>query len=187
MTVKADSWPGLVTNASPFAVPLGAAVEQTNLESRIPGQLTARSGMRRVATTGTSDALLDCYPYAANGKTYLVSMTSAGELVALESPAYGPDTGYPTDPALSSSSGSTQTSYTYQYANAAQPSAPPAVSPPTSLIGILDGGAASGSPQFAVDAMLSCQRAGTLSTADGGSASGDEKAPSVLPSELCPL
>jgi hypothetical protein len=188
VTVKADSWPGLVTNASPFAVPLGAAVEQTNLESRIPGQLTARSGMQRVATTGTSAALLDCYPYAVNGKTYLVAMTSAGALVALESPAYGPGTDTPTDPALSSSSGSTQTSYTYRYANPDAPALAAAVAPASTLVSTLDGGGVgTTAPAYIVDAAVGCASPAAVSEVDGGSASDDSPEPSLLLSELCPL
>ncbi len=40
-----DKWPGLVTNASPYALPPGAATEQTNLISINPGQLIVRDGL----------------------------------------------------------------------------------------------------------------------------------------------
>lgn len=186
--MKADSWPGLVTNASPFAVPLGAAVEQTNLESRIPGQLTVRSGMQKVATTEANAALLDCYPYAAKGKTYLVAMTIAGDLVALESPASGPATDYPTNPALSSSSGSTQTSYTYRYANADTPTVAAEPPPSTNLVSALNGGVATTTTHaYVLDAATPCGVAGTVGTVSGGAAADDAPAPSITLSELCPL
>lgn len=39
-----DKWNGLVTNASPYAIPPGAAVTQVNLQSIIPGQVSVRLG-----------------------------------------------------------------------------------------------------------------------------------------------
>lgn len=143
--------------------------------------------MRTIATLGAAPEIVDCYPYAAGGKTYLIGMTREGSLVALESPAYGPAIGQPVDPALASESGTTQTSYTYRYATATSAAAPPVVEPPTSLIGSLDGGVADQVPQYVVDAMLSCSQAGAVTDVDGGSSSGDAPAPSVLPAELCPL
>lgn len=52
-----DKWPGLVTNASPYALPPGAAVTQVNLQVISPGQLTVRPGVTAVSfashTAGT--------------------------------------------------------------------------------------------------------------------------------------
>jgi hypothetical protein len=39
-----EKWGGLVTNASPYAVPAGAAVTQVNLQILNPGQLRVRPG-----------------------------------------------------------------------------------------------------------------------------------------------
>ena len=39
-----EKWPGLATNASPYAIPPGAAVTQVNLQVLGPGQLTTRPG-----------------------------------------------------------------------------------------------------------------------------------------------
>ena len=144
--------------------------------------------MQKVSTTGTPAALLDCYPYAVNGKTYLVAMTSAGALVALESPAYGPGTDTPTDPALSSSSGSTQTSYTYRYANPDAPTVAAAIAPASTLVSTLDGGGVgTTAPAYIVDAAVGCANPAAVSEVDGGSASDDSPEPSLLLSELCPL
>ena len=40
-----DKWPGLVTNASPYAIPPGASPEQINLICINPGQLVVRDGL----------------------------------------------------------------------------------------------------------------------------------------------
>lgn len=53
-----EKWSGLVTNASPYAVPPGAAVTQLNLQAIIPGQIGVRPGHNAVTfsslTAGTS-------------------------------------------------------------------------------------------------------------------------------------
>lgn len=43
--ITIDKWAGLVTNASPYSLPPGAAVTQVNLQAIAPGQLTCRLGM----------------------------------------------------------------------------------------------------------------------------------------------
>jgi hypothetical protein len=44
-----DKWPGLITNASPYAIPSGAAVTQVNVQAIVPGQLNVRPGMVTVS------------------------------------------------------------------------------------------------------------------------------------------
>lgn len=51
MGIRLNKWPGLITTASPYLIPPGAAVEQVNLTSLIPGQLTCRGGMERLNDT----------------------------------------------------------------------------------------------------------------------------------------
>lgn len=113
--MRADSWQGLVTNASPFAIPPGSAVEQVNLVSRIPGQITTRGGMQRVTGIGATSGVLDCFPYTFGGKTILVTQRADGSLAAVESPTYGckPSGGY--EPNLSAPTVTTSSSYTYRY------------------------------------------------------------------------
>jgi hypothetical protein len=41
-------WPGLITNASPYTLPPGAAVTQVNVQVIRPGELAARSGLAAV-------------------------------------------------------------------------------------------------------------------------------------------
>ena len=43
-----ETWRGLVTNGSPYALPPGAAVTQVNFQCRRPGELTARNGQTSV-------------------------------------------------------------------------------------------------------------------------------------------
>jgi len=40
-----EKWSGLVTNASPYALPGGACVSQVNMQCLRPGQLQCRQGM----------------------------------------------------------------------------------------------------------------------------------------------
>jgi hypothetical protein len=53
-----EKWPGLITNASPYALPYGAAVTQVNLQILAPGRLSVRPGTQAVSfashTGGTS-------------------------------------------------------------------------------------------------------------------------------------
>lgn len=46
-----DKWAGLVTNASPYAIPPGAAVTQVNLQCIRPGELQVRPGTTQVSFT----------------------------------------------------------------------------------------------------------------------------------------
>lgn len=43
-----DKWGGLATNASPYAVPPGAAIEQVNLQCIRPGQIEGRPGLTAI-------------------------------------------------------------------------------------------------------------------------------------------
>jgi len=43
-----DTWRGLITNGSPYALPPGAAVTQANFQCRVLGELNARNGQTSV-------------------------------------------------------------------------------------------------------------------------------------------
>lgn len=105
-------WAGLVTNASPYAIPAGAAVEQTNLVTSTPGQLASRGGMRPVSFGGAAPEIRDCYPYVFSNAVKLLVLDAAGQIQALTTPAYGTALSSPIDPTLSPSSGQVQSSYT---------------------------------------------------------------------------
>jgi hypothetical protein len=141
--MKADQWAGLVTKASPYILPAGAAVEQVNLALTIPGQLTSRDGMRRVVCTQSASDVLDCFPYDHNGTTVLLALTASGELVALPSPAYGPETPLPSEPPLTLTSSQTGATYTQRFVvgQVSEPSPPIPAEP--DYVSTIYGGAAS--------------------------------------------
>lgn len=188
--MRTKAWGGLITNASPFALPAGAAVEQVNLSAHVPGQLSSRGGMRPVATVGQQPPLLDIYPFDLDGKTHLVGLTASGELVALESPAYGEELASPVEPQLSVSAGQVAVSYTHRILDGESdgPSTDPAPpSPPVSqYISSLDGGRSSTQqwPLY-VDASQQCDGAGKESVFVGGTAATSKYPASLMASELC--
>lgn len=49
--ITIDTWRGLVTNGSPYALPVGAAVTQANFQCRRPGELSPRNGQTAVTFT----------------------------------------------------------------------------------------------------------------------------------------
>lgn len=55
-----DTWKGLVTNGSPYALPPGAAVAQTNFQCRKPGELSVRLGQTTLASGSVWIEMLRC-------------------------------------------------------------------------------------------------------------------------------
>lgn len=51
--MKINKFLGLIQAASPYSVPPGAATEQVNVMSLIPGQLTVRGGMKTIASSAS--------------------------------------------------------------------------------------------------------------------------------------
>lgn len=49
--ITIQKWSGLVTNASPYALPGGACVVQDNLQCLKPGQIQCRGGMTTASTS----------------------------------------------------------------------------------------------------------------------------------------
>lgn len=174
--MSGSQWPGLVTNASPFAIPPTAAVEQVNLVGHVPGQVSVRGGMRKVATVQRTSSLLDCFPLEVNGKPALVGMKFDGTLLVMDSPAYGWMSRGPYEPTLSAPQAVTSTSYTWRYTDG---SVDDYVPPPPdldvgggsdgALAGSLDGGAAITSHTVFVDPSNTCDANGEL-VVDGGTA-----------------
>jgi hypothetical protein len=73
--IAITEWGGLATNASPYAIPPGAAVTQVNLQVLVPGQLSVRPGTAVVtfAThSGTNSPLrrMFRYPRAVDSVVY---------------------------------------------------------------------------------------------------------------------
>lgn len=118
--MRAESWSGLITNASPFALPPGAAVEQTNLATHIPGQLTLRGGMRPVAFEYGEEEPPTASPvslatYSNGSETIVLCLLSDGSLAALQSPDAGDPLGAPSGDGLAEAGGLFATSYTQAF------------------------------------------------------------------------
>lgn len=52
-----DKFSGLITNASPYALPGGACVEQINLQCLAPGKIQGRAGMSQASTVGAGQVV----------------------------------------------------------------------------------------------------------------------------------
>lgn len=109
--MSGKGWAGLVTNASPYAIPPGAAVEQVNLTTVTPGQLTSRGGMRPVAFTAAAPEIRDCYPYVFGNAVKVLALNPSGEVVVLATPDYGTALTPEAEPALSPGAGQSQSNY----------------------------------------------------------------------------
>lgn len=84
--IRINKWQGLVTAASPYILPPGAAVEQVNAQSRAPGQLTVRGGMASVSTTvPVLTGLLEVWGYCpgSGDPDKVFALNTAGNLSVL--------------------------------------------------------------------------------------------------------
>ena len=113
--MRTDSWSGLVTNASPFVLPIGAAVEQVNLGVTVPGVLKTRGGMRIVSLSPSVPSASDIISVDVSGSPVLLCMNASGVVSAHGSPARGTAPAAPTEPVLSAPSGQVATAYTMRY------------------------------------------------------------------------
>jgi hypothetical protein len=78
-----DKWAGLVTNASPYSIPPGSAVEQVNLQCLVPGKLTARPGLQAItfaSSDSTTAAVRSAFRYQNGTTEHLVYQDSAGRI-----------------------------------------------------------------------------------------------------------
>jgi hypothetical protein len=78
-----DKWAGLVTNASPYALPPGSAVKQVNLQCLVPGQLTVRPGMQAItftSTDATTAAIRSAFRYQQGTAEHIVYQDSSGRI-----------------------------------------------------------------------------------------------------------
>jgi hypothetical protein len=74
---------GLVTNASPYALPPGAMVDQLNLQCLVPGQLTVRPGLQAVTFTSADVAtqpILSAFRYQKGIGEHLVYQDATGKI-----------------------------------------------------------------------------------------------------------
>lgn len=81
--IPITKWAGLVTNASQYAIPPGAAVEQVNLQCLVPGQLTCRPGMAAVVfpnPSTTTQAIVRAFRYQHGSSEHIVYQDAAGNI-----------------------------------------------------------------------------------------------------------
>ena len=84
-----DKWAGLVTNASPYAIPPGAAVTQVNLQCIRPGELACRRGSTAVtfsSHTGSTSPVVSMLRVPGLAES-LVYQNSAGEIRIAKGPS----------------------------------------------------------------------------------------------------
>lgn len=194
-----------MTNASPFVLPPGAAVVQTNLMANVPGKLETRGGMRSVQFVTTPTGFLDCFSATRGGREYMVTLADDGSLLVLESPAYGA-TQVPVEPSLTVSGSTVSSSYTFRYldgtlnGSSADPSPPPLpppppptpptpeppTPPPVGLVSWIDGGSSTSAQEYSLNAMSAYGTATELSLT-GGTAGMGSFVPTLLITQLQPL
>jgi hypothetical protein len=84
-----DKWAGLVTNASPYAIPPGAAVTQVNLQVISPGKVTVRPGTAAVsfvAHTGSTQPIVRAFRYPRATES-VVYQNSSGQIFVARGPS----------------------------------------------------------------------------------------------------
>jgi hypothetical protein len=81
--ISIEKWAGLVTNASPYAIPPGAAVTQVNLQVISPGKVSVRPGFAAVSFTshtGSTQSIRSMFRYPRSGES-IVYQNSAGQII----------------------------------------------------------------------------------------------------------
>lgn len=87
--ISIEQWAGLVTNASPYAIPPGAAVTQVNLQVISPGKVSVRPGMSAVSFSshsGTTQPIICMFRYPRSGES-VVYQNAAGQIIVGADPA----------------------------------------------------------------------------------------------------
>ena len=82
--ITIEKWSGLITNASPYALPGGACSVQTNLQCLRPGELRGRGGMTQAATVGSGQVV--AVIRLPVGNTESVICQAGSSLVVVSSP-----------------------------------------------------------------------------------------------------
>lgn len=87
--ISVEKWAGLVTNASPYALPPGSAVTQVNLQCISPGQLNVRPGTTSLAFTthtGSTLPIVKAFRYPRSTEQ-IVYQNNAGKIIVGKGPA----------------------------------------------------------------------------------------------------
>lgn len=83
--ITIEKWAGLVTNASPYGLPPGAAVTQVNLQIISPGELSVRPGTAAVSFvshTGAQSPIIRAFRYPGAQEAVVYQNASGAILVA---------------------------------------------------------------------------------------------------------
>ena len=67
--IRIKSWQGFISYASPYFIPSGGMVEQTNMVCLLPGQISCREGMENVTTGDSTASALEMWGYTIGNKT----------------------------------------------------------------------------------------------------------------------
>lgn len=84
-----EKWAGLVTNASPYALPSGAAVTQVNLQILNPGQVRIRPGETVVSFathTGSTAPIVTAVNFKRGTADSVVYQNASGEIYLARTP-----------------------------------------------------------------------------------------------------
>lgn len=88
--ITIEKWAGLVTNASPYSIPPGAAVTQVNLQVINPGQLVVRPGAVTVTfatTSGTTVPVVHAMRTPYGGVEKVIYQNSSGQIFVAQGPS----------------------------------------------------------------------------------------------------
>lgn len=108
--MRSTEWAGMITNASPHSLPIGATVDQVNIGTEVAGQLTTRGGMRTIIPV--VNGAYDVHPYVNGGYFYAIYMDSTGLLTRAKGPVYGAVPSGAAEPSLTASGNQAGLSYT---------------------------------------------------------------------------
>jgi hypothetical protein len=78
-----DKWAGLATNASPYSIPPGSAVQQVNLQCLVPGKLSVRPGLTPITFTSadsTASPVVSAFRYQNGTAEHLIYQDSGGRI-----------------------------------------------------------------------------------------------------------
>jgi len=82
-------WSGLVTNASPYSIPVGSAVTQVNMQILSPGRVSVRPGNVTVSfatVTATTSKIISAFRYPA-AVDAVVYQDGAGKVLVARGPS----------------------------------------------------------------------------------------------------
>ena len=191
--MKNKSWQGLVTNASPYAIPPGSAVEQVNAQTNVPGQINSRKGMARIPVVEGRVAPVDVQSVSIGDQVYLFGTTDNG-LELFNSPGIVPSTESGVVPVIAADEDATSTNYLLHYfasgiqdgddpVDPVDPIDPEEPEPPdTDMSNVISGGNASAIFTYCVDAN-ECES--EIESLEGGTATTTSFSPPIDRLLLC--